>query len=96
MEYDERGGIRHRGRRLLTGYTAGYATAMARAHRDLTQLNTELQKQLATVRAELDELKALMQLERRLERRSTIERVQRVREMQAGLDTQRDPMRPLQ
>ena len=93
MWHDDRGGIRHpSGRRLLTSYNAGYAAAMRRAHADLERLNIKLQAELAKVRAEIDELKLLMQLRQR----SVMERVQRMKESQAGLNTQRDPTRPLQ
>jgi hypothetical protein len=60
MHYDDRGGVRHRGRRILSPYTAGYAAAMARAGRDLERLNTELQAELAKVCADLRELQAVV------------------------------------
>jgi len=92
MVYDDRGGVRYRGRRLLSAYNAGYAAAMAQAHRDLTRLNKELQAQLEQVRAEQRELRILVQQRQRAD----VERAARLCELQQGLGAERDPTKPLQ
>ena len=89
MQYDDRGGIRHHGRRLLPGYTLGYAAAMRRAHAELTRLNAELMAEIAKVRADLNVLKAIVYAPPSV-RRQIDELIERERQLALGRAAQRD------
>ena len=65
---------------------------MKRCMHDLERLNSELQKELNHVRAEIDELKVLV----KLRQQSDMERVTRMRTIHEALGIPRDPIRPLQ
>jgi hypothetical protein len=79
---------------LLTSYNAGYAAAMARAHRDLERLNTELVGELAKVKEELRELQAVV-----LARHGVVQELTglyRERQIMLARAAERDQTRPLQ